>query len=231
LGTEGAKVVVSDIGTEGGEGTVGLIKESGNEAIFVKTDVSKANEVEGLINKVIETYGRLDCAVNNAGTEGTQGSVPVADVTEENWDLLMRVNLKGMWLCMKYEIPQMLKQGCGAIVNMASAAGGIVGWSGIGAYCATKSGVVGLTKAAALDYAKSGLRINAMCPGIIHTSMMDRLIATDPVNLKQIMDSLTPIGRMGKPEEIADAVVFLCSDAASFVTGHIMPVDGGITAQ
>jgi NAD(P)-dependent dehydrogenase (short-subunit alcohol dehydrogenase family) len=224
---EGANVVVADVLVEGGEETVRMIKEAGGEAIFVKTDVSKATEVEALIKKAVETYGRLDCAINNAGVEGTMA--PTADCTEENWDCTININLKGVWLCMKYEIPQMLKQGGGAIVNMASVAG-LVGLQGLPAYCASKGGVVQLTRTAALEYARAGIRVNAVCPGVIRTPLVDRLIAAQP-EMEEALTAMEPVGRTGKPEEVAEAVVWLCSDAASFVTGHAMVVDGGFAAQ
>ncbi|MEN6393605.1 MAG: SDR family oxidoreductase [Anaerolineaceae bacterium] len=224
---EGAKVIVADVLVEGGEETVRMIKEAGGEALFVKTDVSKASEVENLIHKAVETYGRLDCASNNAGIEGQ--SAPTADCTEENWDRTININLKGAWLCMKYEIPQMLKQGGGAIVNTASVAG-LVGFQGLPAYSASKGGIIQLTRVAALEYAKAGIRVNAVCPGVIRTSMVERLQGGQ-AEAEAGFIAMEPVGRMGKPEEIAEAIVWLCSDAASFVTGHPMVVDGGLVAQ
>ena len=224
---EGAKVVVADVVVEGGEETVGMIKTAGGEALFVKADVSQAVEVEALINKTLATYGRLDCAHNNAGIEGAVATT--AECTEENWDRIIAINLKGVWLCMKYEIPQMLKQGGGAIVNTASGAG-LVGIPRAGAYVASKHGVVGLTKTAALEYAKAGIRVNAVCPGVIDTPMVQRITSRRP-HLVERMAAGEPVGRMGKPQEIAEAVVWLCSEAASFVTGHAMAVDGGYIAQ
>lgn len=224
---EGAKVIVADVVVEGGEETMQMIREAGGEAIFVKADVSKAAEVEALINKAVETYGRLDCALNNAGIEGIKA--PTVDCTEENWDRTININLKGVWLCMRCEIHQMLKQGGGAIVNTSSTAG-LVGVQGRPAYVASKHGVVGLTKAAALEYAKAGIRINAVCPGSIRTPMMERIIGGDPQE-EALQIARQPVGRLGSPEEVAEAVVWLCSDAASFVTGHIMAVDGGWVAQ
>jgi len=226
---EGARVVVADIVVEGGEETVRMIKEADADAdaVFVKTDVSKAAEVEALINKVVETYGRLDCAFNNAGIEGEQA--PLADSPEENWDRVININLKGVWLCMKYEIPQMLKQGGGAIVNTSSVAG-LVGFQGIAPYVASKHGVLGLTKTAALEYATTGIRVNAVCPGVIQTPMIDRFTGGNPEAAAQFA-ALEPVGRLGTPEEIGEAVVWLCSEAASFVTGHPMVVDGGFVAQ
>lgn len=224
---EGAKVVLADIAAEGGEETLHMIKAAGGEATFVPTDVAQAAEVAALISTAVEIYGRLDCAFNNAGIEGAQATT--ADCTEENWDRVISINLKGVWLGMKYEISEMLKQGSGAIVNMASVAG-VVGFQGIPAYVASKHGIVGLTKTAALEYATAGIRINAVCPGVIHTPMVERFIRGAPEAEAQFT-AMEPVGRMGEPEEIAEAVVWLCSDAASFVTGHPMVVDGGLTAQ
>src|SRR5215510_187734 len=209
---EGAKVVVADVIVTGGEETVRLIKAAG---------------VEAMVNTAVATYGRLDCAHNNAGVEGAMGTT--ADYTEADWDRVIRVNLTGVWLCMKYEIPQMLKEGGGAIVNTASGAG-LVGVPRMPAYIASKHGVVGLTRTAALEYAKSGVRVNAVCPGVIQTPMVERVTAKRP-GMAERMAAAEPVGRMGKPEEIAEAVVWLCSDAASFVTGHAMSVDGGAVAQ
>jgi NAD(P)-dependent dehydrogenase (short-subunit alcohol dehydrogenase family) len=212
---------------EGGKETVDLIKQAGGEALFVKADVSQAAEVEAMVNKAVETYGRLDCAFNNAGTEGAIAQTD--EYTEENWERVIAINLKGVWLCMKHEIPQMLTHGSGAIVNTASALG-LVGITKQPAYVASKHGVVGLTKTAALEYAKLGIRVNALCPGAINTPMLDRALSTQP-QLAESVTSMEPVGRLGKPEEIAEAVVWLCSDAASFVTGHAMSVDGGWVAQ
>jgi NAD(P)-dependent dehydrogenase (short-subunit alcohol dehydrogenase family) len=223
---EGAKVVVADVAVEGGEETVRLIQQSGGEAIFGKTDVSRAAEVEALVSRAVQTYGRLDCAHNNAGIEGAAATT--IDYAEDAWERVMAINLKGVWLCMKYEIPHLLKQGGGAIVNTASTAG-LVGYRGGSAYVASKHGVVGLTKTAALEYAKAGVRVNAVCPGAIDTPMMGRLTGHRPQRAER-MAAAEPVGRMGQPKEIAEAVVWLCSEAASFVTGHAMAVDGGLTA-
>ncbi|MBI3796039.1 MAG: SDR family oxidoreductase [Deltaproteobacteria bacterium] len=222
---EGAKVVVADVAVEGGEETVRLIQQRGGEASFVKTNVSQAADVEALVARAVQTYGRLDCAHNNAGIEGAAATT--VDYAEDAWERVIAINLKGVWLCMKYEIPQMLKQG-GAIVNTASTAG-LVGYRGGAAYVASKHGVVGLTKTAALEYAKAGVRVNAVCPGAIDTPMMGRITGHRPQRAERMAAS-EPVGRMGQPEEIAEAVVWLCSEAASFVTGHAMAVDGGITA-
>ncbi len=224
---EGAKVVVSDIVVAGGQETVRQIEAAGGEAIFVKADVSQAADVETLVAQTVETYGRLDCAFNNAGIEG--GVKPTIDCTEEEFDRTIAVNLTGVWLCMKYEIQQMLSQGGGAIVNTASAAG-LVGFPGLPDYVASKHGVVGLTKTAALEYAKSGIRVNAVCPGVIQTPMVERGAQLSP-GFDELAVSMEPVGRFGQPAEIGEAVVWLCSDAASFVTGIPMQVDGGLVAQ
>ncbi|HXG21329.1 MAG TPA: SDR family oxidoreductase [Methylomirabilota bacterium] len=224
---EGAKVVVADVVVEGGQETVRLITAAGGQGLFVKTDVSKAAEVEALIKQTVAAYGRLDCALNNAGVEGI--FVSTVEYTEADWDRVLAINLKGVWLCMKYEIAQMLQQGGGAIVNTASGAG-LVGVVGLSAYVASKHGVVGLTKTAALEYAKAGIRVNAVCPGVIETPMVARLTHNRP-DLSEALVAGEPMGRTGKPEEIAEAAVWLCSDAASFVTGHAMSVDGGYVAQ
>jgi NAD(P)-dependent dehydrogenase (short-subunit alcohol dehydrogenase family) len=224
---EGAKVVVADVIVEGGEETVRLIQQAGGEAVFMRADVSQAVEVEALVKKAVATYGRLDCAHNNAGIEGP-GATTV-EYAEAMWDRVIAVNLKGVWLCMKYEITEMLKHGGGAIVNTASTAG-LVGYPRGSAYVASKHGVVGLTKTAVLEYAKSGVRVNAVCPGAIDTPMMGRITDHRPQRAAR-MAAAEPVGRMGQPGEIAEAVVWLCSDAASFVTGHAMAVDGALTAQ
>jgi NAD(P)-dependent dehydrogenase (short-subunit alcohol dehydrogenase family) len=220
---EGARVAIADIQVEQGHETVRLVKEAGGEAIFVKCDVSVASEVEAAVGKVVETLGRLDCGFNNAGIDSAMAKT--ADCTEADWDRVIAVNLKGVWLCLKYEIPQMLKQGSGAIVNTASI-GGMRGLGGMSNYCASKGGIVMLTRTAALEYAKSGIRINAVCPGGINTPMSKRLV-------KQPMMSETrgnAMKRWGKPQEVGEAVVWLCSEAASFVTGHAMAVDAGFLA-
>ena len=224
---EGAKVVVADIVVAGGQETVQQIEAAGGEAIFVKADVSQAADVETLITQTVETYGRLDCAFNNAGIEG--GMKLTIDCTKEEFDRTIAVNLTGVWLCMKYEVQQMLSQGGGAIVNTASAAG-LVGFPSLPDYVASKHGVVGLTKTAALEYAKSGIRVNAVCPGVIQTPMVERGAQLSP-GFDELAVSMEPVGRFGQPAEVGEAVVWLCSDAASFVTGHPMVVDGGLVAQ
>lgn len=223
---EGACVVVADIVVDGGEETVRMVKEKGVDALFVRTDVSKAADVDALVQKTVAQFGRLDCAHNNAGIEGRQA--PLVEGTEEDWDRVININLKGVWLCMRAEIPVMLKQGGGAIVNTASVAG-LVGFTGISPYTASKHGVAGLTKTAALEYGKQGIRVNAVCPGVIHTPMIDRFTGGSPEALAAFT-ALEPVGRLGQPEEIAEAVVWLCSDRASFVTGLPMAVDGAFIA-
>ena len=226
---QGAKLIIADMNAEGGQQTVHIITENGGEATFVQVDVSKAIEVEAMISKAVETYGRLDCAHNNAGI-GSRPRAPLHECTEETWDRVLAINLKSVWLCMKYEIIQMLKQGSGTIVNTASIMGLVGSWSGTAAYNASKHGVVGLTKTAALEYATAGIRVNAICPGYIQTPLIEEALTSNPALEAQIV-ARHPVGRMGKPEEIAEAVVWLCSDAASFVTGHTMTADGGYVAQ
>ena len=221
---QGAKVVVAARRVGEGEETVAMIKNSGGEAHFVETDVSDTNEVKAMIAACITEYGGLDYAVNNAGIEGTP-LTPTAEYEEEVWDKVIDINLKGVWLCMKYEIPEMLKSGQGAIVNMSSVAGLIGGRAGV-AYYASKHGVIGITKAAALEYAAQGLRINAVCPAIIETPMVDRAFPKNEERTAQLK-AMHPVGRFGQPEEVASATLWLCSEGASFVTGHSLAVDGG----
>lgn len=222
----GAKVVVADINVAGGESVVEEIKRAGGIAAFQKTDVSSAESVESMVEKTLELYGRLDCAFNNAGIEGK--STKLVDCTEEIWDRTIAVDLKGVWLCMKYEIPKMLESGGGAIVNTASIAG-LGGSPGLPAYGAAKFGVVGLTKTAAVEYAKRGIRVNAICPGVIRTPMVDRLFADNP-KVEKAMQGAHPIGRIGEPLDIALGVAWLCSDESAFLTGQAIPFDGGMTA-
>ena len=224
---EGAKVVVADIDMGGGEETVGMVKKLGSDAIFVRCDVSQASDVVKILAKTVETYGRLDCAVNNAGIEGALA--PILDYPEEVWSRILNINLTGVWFCMKHEVAQMLKQGGGTIVNISSAAG-LIGVPGSSGYTATKHGVIGLTKTVALEYAKAGIRVNAVCPGAFHTPMLGRILEEYP-DMQKFYEAAHPIGRMGDPKELADAVVWLCSDRSSFVTGTSLSVDGGLTAQ
>lgn len=226
----GAKVVVSDILVDEGKETLQMIERGGGEGTFVKTDVSKATDVEALIKKVVETYGGLDYAHNNAGIDGAQANT--AEYPEETWNRVLGVNLTGVWLCMKYEIPQMLKGGKGAIVNTASV-GGFTALSKISAYIASKFGVIGITKTAALEYASQGIRVNALCPGWTDTPMTVREAQEAGVDLEEFRKMAAgsvPVKRMGRPEDMAEAVMWLCSDAASYITGHAMVVDGAMTA-
>ena len=227
LAREGAKVVVADVLDEKAKETVDLIKRAGGDARFVKTDVSKSADVQALVKTAVDSFGRLDAAVNNAGIEGE--TAPTADCSEENWERVINVNLRGVWLCMKNEIPIMLKQKAGAIVNMSSIAG-VVGFEGLPAYSASKGGVLQLTRVAALEYAKFGIRVNAICPGVIWTPMVERFTKGDK-KAEQDMAKGAPMARMGKPEEIAEAALWLCSGGASFVTGHPLIVDGGWVAR
>jgi NAD(P)-dependent dehydrogenase (short-subunit alcohol dehydrogenase family) len=223
----GAAVAVSDVDAEGGEETVRTITADRGDAIFVPADVAKATEVERLVERVVDAYGRLDFAFNNAGIEGEMAST--VDCSEPNWDRVLAVNLKGVWLCMKSEIPVMQASGGGVIVNCASVAG-LVGFRNLPAYCASKGGIVELTRATALEFADDGIRVDAVCPGVIRTPMVERVIGGDP-ELEAQFTALEPVGRMGEPEEIAASVLWLCSDGASFVTGHALVADGGLVAQ
>ena len=221
---EEAKVVVSDIVIEGGNETVQMVKETGGEAIFIKADVSLARDVQALIQKIVEIYGRLDCAFNNAGIEWPMG--PLIDYSEEDFDSNIRINLKGNWLCLKNEILQMIKQGGGVIVNAASVAG-LRGSPGIGVYGASKGGIIQLSRTAAMEYAKQGIRVNTICPGLIATPMLQRLIEYNVANQTEAQTALGGTLPIGQPEDIAEAVVWLCSDAARFVNGQALVVDGG----
>jgi NAD(P)-dependent dehydrogenase (short-subunit alcohol dehydrogenase family) len=229
---EGARLIIADLQEEGGQHTVHLITEQGGEASFVQTDVTQATAVEALIAQAVERYGRLDCAHNNAGISGRgiagDHRALTAEYPDDRWHQVIASNLTGVWLCMKYELRQMLTQGGGAIVNTASI-GGLVALPGNAAYVASKHGVVGLTRTAAVEYAKHGIRVNCVCPGYIQTPMTAPGMH-DP-NRMALMIASEPVGRMGDPTEVAAALVWLCSDAASFVTGHAMAVDGGYLAQ
>ena len=222
----GYEVALADRDEAAGERIAEEIAHRGGKSLFVSCDVASEEDVAALVARTVDHFGQLDAAFNNAGIEGEQA--PTADCTVENWDRVMAVNLRGIWLCMRAEIPHMLKGGGGTIVNCASVAG-LVGLAGIPAYVAAKHGVVGLTRAAALDYATRGIRVNAVCPGAIHTPMLDRFMAED-VGRAQIL-AAEPVGRIGKPEEVASAVLWLCSEGAAFTTGQAVAVDGGWTAR
>lgn len=228
---EGARVIVADLAVEGGEETVRIIKGRGGDAAFIKTDVSQSAEVETVVKRTVATYGRLDCAFNNAGIAGARGTF--ADYAEDEWERVIRINLKGIWLCMKYELRQMLAQGGGAIVNTASTMA-VVGSPNACAYTAGSHGVAGLVKCAALEYAKKNIRINAVCPGVVRTPLIEELLSRVPGNEKAKAEAQlaarSPMERMGTPEEVAEAVVWLCSGEASFVNGALLPLDGGFLA-
>ena len=221
----GAKVVVAGRRDTEGKEVVDEIRKGGGDAIFVKTDVCKAGDIQALVQKTVEKYGRLDTAFNNAGVEGNW--TPLVDMAEEDWDRVIDTNLKGVWLCLKYEIPQMLKNGGGTIVNMASVAG-LMGTPGAAHYGASKHGVNSLTRTAALEYAQKKIRVNAVCPAVIETPMGDRLFGSPEVRPHAI--AMHPIGRFGTPREIAEAVLWLASEKSSFMTGHYIVLDGGFLA-
>jgi NAD(P)-dependent dehydrogenase (short-subunit alcohol dehydrogenase family) len=223
FGRHGAKVVLAGRRQADGEETLKQVRAAGGDGMFVKTDVAKSGDVEALVKKTVEKFGRVDTAFNNAGIEGTW--VPIVDQTEKDWDELIDINLKGVWLCLKYEIQQMLKQGKGGtIVNMSSVAG-LMGTPAAAPYGASKHGVIGLTRTAALEYAHQKIRVNAVCPAVIETPMGERLFGAPEA--RQWALSKHPIGRFGQPMEIAEAVLWLCSEKSSFMTGHYMVLDGG----
>ena len=224
---EGARVLVAGLEPERLAETVDLVRAAGGEALASHTDVADPAQAAAMVGAALAAWGRLDCAFNNAGIEGD--TAPLADCTLENWHRVIAVNLTGTFLCLRAEIPAMLRGGSGAIVNCASVAG-LVGFGGIPAYTVSKHGVVGLTKAAALDYATGGVRVNAVCPGVIQTAMVDRFTGGSPEAVAA-MTAMQPVGRLGRPEEVAALAVWLCSDAASFVTGEAIAVDGGFVAR
>lgn len=224
LAKRGARVLIVDWI----ENTASLsnLQKEGYDIDFFKCDVSQSKDVTAMIDYALRTFGKIDIAINNAGVEGD--TAQTHECTEENWNKTIGINLTGVWLCMKAEIACMLRQGGGNIVNVASIAG-LIGFPGLPAYVVSKHGIVGLTKTAALEYAKKGIRINAVCPGVIKTAMVDRVTGKDKT-VEKAFENQEPVGRMGSPEEVAEAILWLCSDAASFVTGDAMPVDGGWVA-
>ncbi len=223
---KGARVVVSDVNAAGGKETVDLIEEGGGTAMFLRADVADAESVAALVSGTVDAFGGLDFAFNNAGIEGEAAST--TECSGENWDRVIAINLTGVWLCMKHEIPVMLERGGGVIVNCASIAG-VVGYATMPAYTASKHGVIGLTRTAALEYAKQNIRVNAICPGVIETEMIERFTHGDPERRSELREGV-PVGRLGRSEEIASAVLWLCADDSAFVTGHPLVIDGGHVA-
>lgn len=220
---QGAKVAIAGRREKEGVETLDLVRKAGGDGLFLKTDVSKAADVEALVKKTVEKFGRVDVAFNNAGIEGDW--LPLTEFTEKQWDDVIDINVKGVWLCLKYQILQMLKQGDGgAIVNMSSVAG-LMGSATAAHYSASKHAVIGLTRSAAMEYAQQQIRVNAICPAVIETPMGERAFPT--AEAKKYALSLHPIGRFGKPREVAEAVLFMCSDKAAFMTGHYIVLDGG----
>lgn len=227
LAHAGVRVLVADVNTAMGAETVQLVEEAGSEALFVETDVTRTEAVEAMVAACVAAYGSLDYAVNNAGTTGAGGQV--ADYDLEDWRRTMALNLDGTFFCLRAELPVMVEQGGGAIVNVASGAG-LVGFPGLPAYVASKHGVVGLTRAAALEYAQQGVRVNCVCPGSTRTPMLEGFMGGS-ARVEKMMVAGVPLGRLGRPDEVAEAIVWLLSDAASFVVGHALAVDGGSVIQ
>ncbi|WP_208278365.1 SDR family oxidoreductase [Massilia oculi] len=226
FGRAGASVVVADVSIDGGHATAAMIVENGGKALFVQSNVTRAGDVEALVEKTINYYGRLDFAINNAAVEEERQLL--ADADDEQFDRIMNVNVKGVWLCMKYQLRQMLKQGHGAIVNMAGIAG-LVGSPNHAIYGASKHAVVGLTKSAAAEYAREGIRVNVLCPAAVKTPMLARAFERDP-GIEKKLKAAHPMGRFAEAGEVAQAALWLCSDMASYINGHEMVVDGGFTA-
>lgn len=234
FGREGAKVVVASRREKEGEETAKLVREIGAEAVFIQTDVAQAQQVQTLVEETVKHYDRLDIAFNNAGVEGPIKTL--IEQTEEDFNDIININLKGMWLCLKYEILQMLKQGGGGAIVNTSSISGLVGMPASSIYAASKHGVLGITKSAALEYAESGIRINAVSPAAIDTAMLNRFLSSNPYlgspeEAKEQFKTKHPLGRIGTPEEVSEAVLWLCSDGASFVTGQSLAIDGGYTIQ
>lgn len=222
----GAKVVVTDRDAKAGQETLQQVEAVGAQALFIQTDVTQAAQVEAMVAQTVAHFGRLDCAFNNAGIE--EEHMRLADCTEDTFDRIMGVNVKGVWLCLKYQLAQMVKQGGGSIVNTASVAG-LIGAPKMAAYSASKHAVLGLTKSAAVEYGRKNIRVNAVCPGVIRTVMYDRAVQADP-KVGATAAQMHPMGRIGEADEVAAAVLWLCSDASSFVTGHAHTIDGGMTS-
>ncbi|HJU27937.1 MAG TPA: SDR family oxidoreductase [Candidatus Binataceae bacterium] len=225
---EGARLLLADVQEAGGAETLKLVQQAGANALFIRVDVAKSADTEAMVAKAVESFGGLDCAFNNAGIDGKGGRIH--ECSEENWNRVLSINLTGVWLCMKAEIAQMLKQGRGgAIVNTSSVAG-LAGGAGLPAYIASKHGVAGLTRAAALEYGRHNIRVNAVCPGPIRTPMLGKLLRAR-ADAEAKMARAEPLKRLGEPSEIGETVAWLCSDRASYVHGLPMPVDGGYMAQ
>ncbi len=224
---EGASVVVADVALDLGEETVRLINQTGGVAEFTRVDVTKADEVKAMVQSVEQSFGKLDFAVNNAGIDGLRAAT--SEYPESTWFEVLNVNLTGVFLCMKYELPLLVRQGGGAIVNVSSVAG-VTGFPGHSAYTASKHGVIGLTKTAALEYAKAGIRVNAICPCYTRTPMLERMLKVKP-ELEAKLERRVPLGRLGTAEEVAAAALYLCGATGSFITGHALVLDGGIMAE
>ncbi len=227
LARQGVNIIIAARRPKEGEETVKLVKDAGSEGIFVKTDVTKEDDIRSLVEQSTKKFGRLDYAFNNAGIE--ESMTPLVDQRSDIFDRIINVNVKGVWLSMKYEIPEMIKSGGGSIVNMSSVAG-VMGFPQMPIYIASKHAVLGLTKSAALEYARSGIRINAVAPGAVKTDMAKRVMEGNP-QLSQTLTSMHPIGRTAEPEEIADVVSWLLSDKSTFVLGHTLLADGGIVSR
>ncbi len=227
---EGASVVIAARRGDKGEAVVRQIEALGGTGVFVQTDVTRRADIEAMVEATLARFGRLDCAVNNSGIVG-RVAVPVAEIEEENWDRVMNTNLKAVWMCMKYEIPAMLKHGKGAIVNVSSVYGYKPSDIGHAPYCVSKFGVIGLTKSAALDYAQQGIRVNAVSPGFAHSEMVDPAVDASPELMKALVQRHSAMNRLGEADEVAEAIVWLCSDAARFVNGAVLAVDGGETSR